>query len=126
MVPKMMEVTKIDGVLREVDDGEMVVISKDMYQELLSRSLAASDLMICGEDAIKERDQAREDMKKWLERLGEVEIERDLARGQLATCKQMLSKFRKAIARHKSMIHSGCDPYDANHTLWNSYNGRGE
>lgn len=133
MTPKLVEVNKTfnphphePDAYRETENGEYIIISKDLFSEMQARSLAASDLLACGTDAIKERDEAREKMKRWLARVTEVELERDIARGELATSRQMLGRVRKAIARHKNMIYNGEDPYDANNALWRAYNGQGD
>lgn len=127
MTPKLVEAIFIDEMYLEVEqDGKFIVLSRDVYDELNSRSLAASDLMVCGTDAIKERDEAREKLSRWLARIAELELERDIARGELATSRQMLGRVRKAIAKHKNMIYNGEDPYDANNALWRAYNGQGD
>jgi len=129
MTPKLVEAIEMpnqQGYVEVAHGGEFIVLSRDVYDELNSRSLAASDLMICGTDAIKERDEAREQTRRWLGRVTELELERDIAKGELATARKMLGRMRKAIAKHKNMIHSGEDPYDANSDLWRAYNGQGD
>ena len=126
MTPKLIEAIEMpnqQGYVEVAHGGKFIVLSRDVYEEMQSRSLAASDLVTCGTDAIKERDAARAEVKKWLARVEELEQERDIARGQAATTRAMLTKLRKAIARHKNRIHEGHSLYDASIELWQSYNG---
>lgn len=124
MTPRMIEADQVNqSTFVERDGGGFIVISRDVYEDMKSRSLAASDLVLCGTDAIRERDEARAETKKWLKRVAELEEERDLARGQQVTTKAMLTKMRKAIANHKNRIHSGDSLYEASVDLWNAYNG---